>query len=257
LAEIDISASESVITESIAKAWGVVPSEATVTMHGYSGGEFQGHPAVIPELTIGTATLHNVAVLVTPDANLYFAPVKLQVHALLGFPVASALGRMTFARDGSLTVSPTSPSASTKEGAKLWLSDFGVLVELQTLPVTGQSFRMTGGPEPRLFVLDTGSRNSYFTDHYFNEHRESFSGPPLATAKLAGAGGTVNIRAYGADHIPLRCDPSVFFVTGPHVLAEPASWAVENYEGLLGQDVLSGFRTYTIDFRTMRFSIEI
>jgi hypothetical protein len=180
-----------------------------------------------------------------------------QVHALLGFPVAHALGRLTFAADGSLTASPTSPSPAAADGARLWLGDSELLVELQTPPVTGHSFRMSGGNEPRLFMLDTGSGSTYLTDHYLNEHREAFPDPPTQTAKLAGAGGEVDIPAYGAGHIPLHCGAAVILLNGPHILTQPANWSIENYEGLIGRDILDTLHSYTIDLRTMRFSVQI
>ena len=255
-AEIDTGATESVITESTAKTWGIVPGEATVAMHGYTGDRFEAHPAIISELTIGTATLHNVAVLVTADKNFYIPRINLQINALLGFPVASALGRLTMSRDGSITVSPTSPPAPDTEGAPLWLGDSQLLVELETIPGS-QGFKMGPGNEPRLFVLDTGSGDSYFTDHYVQEHPDTFPGAPPETARLAGAGGLAGIPAYASNHLPLWCGPAGFFVTGPHVLATAQGGVIENYEGLIGQDVLRSFKAYTIDLRSMRFIIEL
>ncbi len=254
VAQLDTGAAETVLIESTAKAWGVVPSEATVVMHGYSGGAFKGHPAAITELTIGTAKLHNVAVVVVPDADLYIAPIKGQIHALLGLPVLLALGRMTFARDGSLTVTPPA-SAAVVSGAKLWLGDSQLLVQAGTLPGT-HGFRFGGDHEPRLFALDTGSGSSYFTDHYLQEHPHSFSGSPPEMARLAGGGGEVDIPAYAARRVPLWFGEPVVFLSGPHVLSGPIGNEIEHYEGLIGQDVLSGFANYTIDLRAMRFSVQ-
>lgn len=254
-AQLDTGAGQTVLTETTAKAWGVVPTDATVTVHGYSGGEFQGHPGVIPELTIGTAKLHNVAVLVTPDENFYIAPLKLQIHALLGFPVLRALGRLTFGKDGSLSVAPPPASPPAPTGARLWLGDSLLLVQAGTEPGT-EGFHFGGGREPRLFVLDTGSGSSYFTDHYAREHPGSFPGPPTETARLAGGGGEVDLPAYGAHRVPLWFGDPVLFVSGPHVLTGPMGNEIEHYEGLIGQDLLSGMTSYTIDLRAMRFSMQ-
>lgn len=255
-AALDTGSSVSLISESTAKLWGVTASDTTVVLHGYSGGMFRAHVGAVAQISIGTATLHNVVVFIAPDSEFSVGPAALQIPSLLGYPVLSALGRMTFTRDGSLTASPTSPPDAAKDGVPLWLGDALLLVQLGTLPPTGRSFRFGGEHEPRLFVLDTGSRDSYLTDHYFDEHREAFQGPPPETAKLAGAGGEQDTPAYSADHLPLWGGAAEVLLSGPHVLTAPQSSAMQNYEGLLGQSVLDGLRSYTIDLRTMRFSME-
>ncbi len=255
-AVFDTGSTESAITESTAKAWGVVPADTTVVLNGYSGGTFRAHPGVLAQLTIGTATLHNVAVFVVPDSAFYIAPFKHQMNALLGYPVLAALGRLTFTRDGSMTASPVSPARAGTEGAPLWIADTFLLAQMKTFPPTGQSFRFGGEQEPRLFVLDTGSRDSYLTDRYFMEHRDSFKGAPPDTARLAGPGGEADTPAYAADHLPLWCGKAVLFLDGPHILTAPQNSLIENYEGLIGQSVLGSLQSYTIDFRTMRFSVQ-
>ncbi len=253
--QLDTGSDETVLIESTAKDWGVVPSEATVVLHGYSGGEFRGHPGVIAALSIGTATLHNVPVLIVPDEDLSIAPLHLQMRALLGLPVLMALGRLTFTRDGSITATPPSAAPSSDTGAPLWLGNSQLLVQAGTLPGS-QGFRFGGIHEPRLFVLDTGSGSSYLTDHYRNEHPEEFHGPPPEMAKLAGTGGEVDVAAYAARDLPLWFGSSEVELNGQHILTAPLSGNIEHYEGLIGQDVLSTVQSYTIDFRSMRFTVQ-
>jgi hypothetical protein len=155
--------------------------------------------------------------------------------ALLGLPVLKALGRLTFMRDGSLTVTPSSAALSSDTGAPLWLGDSQLLVEAGTLGGT-QGFHFGGTHEPRLLVLDTGSGSSYLTDHYFKEHPEQFPEPPPETAKLAGAGGELDFPAYMAHQLPL--------------------WFGSSRVELAGQHVLSIVTSYTIDLRLMRFTVQ-
>jgi predicted aspartyl protease len=252
--QLDTGADETVLIESTAKKWGIVPSTSSVVMHGYSGGEFSGHPGVIPSLSIGTATLRNIPVLIVPDEDLLIAQLHLQIRVLLGLPVLQSLGSLTFKRDGSLTVSPSS-FATLPDGASLWLGDSQLLVQVGTLPGT-QGFHFGGPHEPRLFVLDTGSGSSYLTDHYFQEHPQQFQGSPPETAKLAGAGGEVDIPAYAARSLPLWFGPSEVVLNGQHVIPSPLGNETEHFEGLLGQDVLATLTSYTIDLRGMRFIVQ-
>jgi hypothetical protein len=88
------------ISESTAKKWGLTLLAGTAKLHGYGGGTFEAHPAVISALYIGKAELHDVVVMVTADENLYIAGIKRQTNALLDYPVTSALGRLIFKKWG-------------------------------------------------------------------------------------------------------------------------------------------------------------
>jgi predicted aspartyl protease len=253
-AGLDTGAMFSLLSESTAKSWGVTPLTGTVTFHGYSSDTFTAHPALIPVLHIGKAELHNVVVFVTADQNLYFAEIKKQIHALLGYPVISALGRLTFTRNGTLTVSVQSTNTTRDDEAALWVGDSTLLISLNTVPIVDKG-KVTGGAEPRLFQLDTGSRDTIITDRYLAEHRDTFTGPPTDTARLAGSGGIRAIPAYSARNLPLAFGSTWVTLNGDHVLTESQGGEAENYFGVIGQNLLHLFSSYTIDFRSLRFSI--
>jgi hypothetical protein len=252
-AQIDTGASVSLIAESTAKQWKVKMLGGQVTLDGYGGASFAAQPALIDELQIGLAELHNVVVFVTADANLYIAGIHRQMHAVLGFPVASALGRLTFARDGRLTVS-TAGSGSTKEGAPMWVGDGSLLIALGTEPVIEEN-TLKGGTRERLFEIDTGSGSTYLTDRYLKENESLFPGEPPQVARLAGAGGVHEIPAYEAHKLPLFFGATPVLCSGQHVLTQPQGGEAESYYGVIGQDVLRLFSSYTLDFRVMRMTV--
>jgi Aspartyl protease len=253
-AQLDTGAEISLLTESTAKAWGVTLLDGSATLHGYGGGAFAVHPGLITALTIGKAELRNIPVYVTADANLYIAEVKRQTNALLGYSVVAALGRLTFAKDGSLTVHAHSPSRDLHLSAALWLADHSLLVELGTRPIfTGD--KITGSDATRLFMLDTGSNSTLLTDHYLAEHTNAFHGTPPEIARLAGGGGIHAIAAYSAKNVPLFAGDTLILLNGPHILARPSGSEVENFFGLLGQNILGIFSSYTIDFRNMSLTL--
>ena len=253
-AQLDTGAEVSLLSESTARAWGVTLLDGSATLHGYGGGAFPAHPGLIPALTIGKAELRNVPVYVTADANLYIAQIKRQTNALLGYSVVAALGRLTFAKDGSLTVYAQSPSRDLHMSAALWLADHSLLVELGTRPIfTGD--KITGSDATRLFMLDTGSNSTLLTDHYLAEHTNAFHGTPTEIARLAGSGGIHAIAAYDAKNVPLFAGDTLILLNGPHILARPSGSEVENFFGLLGQNILGIFSSYTIDFRNMTLTL--
>jgi hypothetical protein len=135
-----------VLSETTAKTSGITALTETIKVHGYGGLTFSARPGVIPELRIGTAVLRNVVVMIAPDKDL-------NIKALLGYPVAGALGKLTFHEDGSLMIGSQRDSAA--EGTRLWIGDESLLISLNTVPAADG--KAGGGTRPRLFVLDTGS----------------------------------------------------------------------------------------------------
>lgn len=252
-AQLDTGASVSLIADSTAKQWKVRILGGEATLHGYGGASFPARPAVIEELQIGSAEMHNVVVFVTEDTNLYISGIHRQIHAVLGFPVASALGRLTFARNGTLTVSPATAVKSTGS-APMWVGDGSLLVSLGTQPVFDGN-TLKGGTRERLFELDTGSGSTYLTDSFYRENRTLFPGEAPQVARLAGAGGVHEIPAFEAHKLPLFFGVTPVLCTGQHVLTQSQGGEAESYFGVIGQDVLRLFSSYTLDFRAMRMTV--
>jgi Aspartyl protease len=239
-AQFDTGAEISVLSATTAKNWKVTMLEGSATLHGYGGGAFFAQPGFIPVLTIGKAELHNVAIYVAADETLYIPEIKHQINALLGFPVVAALGRLTFERDGRLTVFAQSPPADNHTDVHFLFAGHAILLPLETVPLMDGN-KLKNMSEPRLFMLDTGSASSFLTDHYLAEHTNVLHGSPPETARLAGAGGIEELPAYGAHGIPLSIGPNLIVLDGPHILTKPTSGQVEHYFGLIGQDLFGNF----------------
>jgi len=254
LARFDSGAEVSILSASTAKAWSVTMLEGTATLLGAGGSTYQAQPGFLPVLTIGKAQLHNVAVYVTADKNLYFSPLKVQLSATLGFPVMRALGRLTFEQDGSLHVEAKSPERDP-HSTTLWMAAHFLLIELATRPVF-RNKTLVDLTDDRLFVLDTGSASTILTDHYLTEHMDTFKGQQPGTGTLGGIDGGHNVSVYQTLDVPLFANSSgVMMLNGQPVLIQPMLGPEENYFGIIGQDVLSKAPGYTIDLRRMTFAI--
>ena len=111
-------------------------------MHTFSGAVTDCHLARHTFPSNGRAELRNVAVLVIEDKNLYIAPARFQMQALLGYPVLAALGRITFHADGRSEARPSLASQKATV-ARLLLGELTLLVVIGTS--TGdQLFRLDG-----------------------------------------------------------------------------------------------------------------
>lgn len=240
----DTGANLSQISETTAAAWGVMPLPGTpVSVMGMAGRFYKAHAGVIQEMRIGSATLHNVVVVIAPDEQLTIAEVHAQLRPVLGYPVAAALGKVTISRDGTLTIHSNENTATAR--APLWLGDESLLVALNARP---------DGDE-ELFMLDTGSASTFLTDKYVQDHPGVFRGSPPEQARLAGAGGIREIPAYTAHHLPLWFGGTPIYLDGQHILTASQGGEAENYYGLIGGDVLGTFSSYTIDLNRMEFSV--
>ena len=105
-------------------------SETTAKTSG-RGLTFSARPGVIPELRIGTAVPRNVVVMIAPDKDL-------NIKALLGYPVAAVLGKLTFRKDGGLMIGSLRDSAA--EGAGLWIGDESLLIS--SIPCLRQTAKL-------------------------------------------------------------------------------------------------------------------
>jgi predicted aspartyl protease len=237
---LDTGAGLTTLSTTYAKHLGLRLSEGTVPVSGASGAVSQGYLAVIPELRLGQAEFHNVVALVIEDKNLYVPELKLQLDAVLGSPVLTALGRLTFYADGRLECGG---GAASDSGAEMFMDD---------LPLVA-----IGTPAGiRLFVLDTGGNTTLLLSPYWEENHVALGDPPLHPGTVAGIGGNSNIPAADLKNVPL------FFGTVPMtmkemaVFSQPRSAEGEYFYGYISQDLLRTLRSYTIDYRAMRFRIE-
>jgi hypothetical protein len=242
----DTGANLSQISESTAAAWGITALPGTpLRVTGFGGRSYEAHVGVVPELRIGTATLHHVVFIIAPDQEVAIPELHAQLKPALGFPVLDALGSLTFSNDGKLTIH-SQPEKSTGKAA-LWLGDESLLISADLQPAR----------DARLFLLDTGAANSYLTQSYLDENRAMFSGPATEEARLAGGGGVREIPAYSAKHLPLWFGTSPIYLDGQHILTGSQGGEAENYFGVIGTDVLATLSSYTIDLKEMQFSFTL
>ncbi len=102
---LDTGANLSAISFNLARRLGLKLSSSVATSGGIAGRRMAVHTAVIPEVRLGQAKLRNVAVIVVNDEDLVIPDLHYRIPGSIGFPVLSALGRITFFADGRFGVS--------------------------------------------------------------------------------------------------------------------------------------------------------
>jgi hypothetical protein len=248
---LDPTAPFNLIARSLAKEVGLKVSVESATIRTLTGHPIQVHTAVVPRFTIGgRLTLRNMTVFVFEDADYSFPRSQYRVQGVLGYAALSALGSLTVTGDDTILVQPAKqPSASEKDrpaeqGVPFYLDGNRVIVALGK----------TGNEQ--MFEVDAGSQQTYLTSRYFNEQSKDFEGQKMELFTIPGSQTMPPIPAYMAETVSLPVGATEMQVHYVQVLTQPLDSAVmDDVYGVLGIDALQQLRSYTFDYRTMRFSV--
>jgi hypothetical protein len=241
----DTGASISTITVSTANRLGLtISKERASTQSNATGNEVSIWMTVIPQIRFGSAIVHNAVAQVMNDKDL---DINLgenghyQIEGILGYPVLAALGSFTFSGNG-LTVAPESQPSLRSTG--LYVDELTPLVEA------------TAGGHELVFGLDTGAVASSFSAKYFREFPHAFASLTDREHMVAGAGGTRSSRDYELPRVELELGSARATLKDVDVLTSDLGIGLlDEVFGNLGQDVISQFKTFTIDFKRMRLSV--
>lgn len=242
----DTGANVSTIAMSTARHLGLTISKGSAsTQNGATGTEVPLRGAVIPQLTFGGVIVRNVATLVMDDKNLDVVVGKnehYQIQGVLGYPVLAALASFTITGDEMAVAPESQPSARS---SRLYVEELTPLLEAT---VAGQEL---------LFGFDTGADSGSFSAMYLRKFPGQFTSLKTQTYGTAGAGGDVLfLPAYYLPQIELHLGSATATLKKVPVLTRDLGVdPLDQVYGNLGQSILSQFRSYTIDFSRMRFSV--
>ena len=248
---LDPTAPFNLIARSLAKEAGLKVADEAATIHTLTGRPMQVHVAVVPRFTIGgRLTLRNMTVFVFEDRDYAFPRPKYQVQGVLGYPALSALGSLTVTSNATIEVRPPAQIAPPERddrltgGARFFLDGDQIVVAL------GEA-----GQE-RMFAVDAAGQQTYLTSRFYDEHSADFAGQKMELFSIPGAASIAPQPAYSAETVPLRIGPATIQVHYVQVLTQPVgSAALDDVYGVLGVDALDQLKSYTFDYRTMRFSV--
>ena len=237
----DSGANLSVISRSLANRLGVALSTEGETTRGIEGLSVVVHAAVIPEIRVGKAVLHNVAVLVVEDSELSFPNIGYQIEGSLGVPVLRALGRITFHADGRVDFAGTSRKLAQGGPHNLFFERFTPLVVADF------------GHGNQLFSLDTGAVGTILSVQFLQEDHGLIATGDLIDLQLIGAGGNLTAPAYVAHDLAAKVAGQCARLKDVQVLTQSTGLPDEFY-GNVGQNALSQFSSFTLDFNSMNLT---
>ncbi len=240
---LDPTAPFNLICRSTAREVGLRISEQSAVVHTITGRPITVHATLIPRFTVGTVTYRNMTAFVFEDADYAFPHSGYQVRGVLGYPAVSALGSLTITANAKVEVQPGSKGEHLTSGARFFLDGDRVLVGV-------------GRPgDERMFVLDAAGQQTYLTSRYYAEHEAEFEHQKMQLLSVPGSQNKPPAPAYIADSVKLLIGDATVTFHNMQVLPEPlGSAALDDTYGTLGMDALDELKSYTFDYRTMRFA---
>ena len=240
-AVVDTGANLSVVSKSIATRLGLQLIEGAGSVATGSRESIPVRLGVAREANFAGITFANVVFIVLDDAQL--APIPgYQIEAIIGFPVLRDMGRVRFGRDETIT--PEVPAQGPLTGgSSLWLSGNDLFVEMAFNDI------------PVAVLLDTGAAKSALSPFFVELHRDLFSALVPKTVRKGGAGGITEQKVVSWPNVRASIGSSSVFVREIVVETDESKDVSAKNFGVLGQDVLRAFDSYTLDFDHMQFEI--
>ncbi|HKO99328.1 MAG TPA: retropepsin-like aspartic protease [Pyrinomonadaceae bacterium] len=233
----DTGANFSTASYSFARKLGFKIIEARIKVGAINGNNVTARLGVAPTLGIGNTIINNVVFLVFEDKDLYVAPVKYQITAIIGFPVIEGLKEISFHRNGEVFI-----SAKRRSGGEQNMALDGLT------PVLAGEFR----GKRLTFTFDTGANRTNLYPPFFRAYEQEIRNRYAPhTERLAGTGGVQEISAYRIRDLEMKFSGKVVRFTEVTVLTEPTLGKSRYFYGNLGQDLVQQFEEMTLNFEAM------
>jgi len=228
----NMSAGTSVMSESAAKRL-----KATIFAETFPVGEQDYvRVAVIPVMKLDDVVFKNVVVMVVQDDLLASHDGSPETEGTLGFPEIQALSYIKIdKRTGVLDVA--SPAKRTDKNMMFTWSQQMVVMLNDSL----------------LLALDAGGRRSGLSVNYYQKNKTSIdlTGKSL---RIKDERVGKDFAGYEIKNFPIKIGAAQSLLPAISVYAEPVLYGNE-FDGALGQDVISQYDYMVMDFKNMRFAL--
>ncbi|MFT3920136.1 retropepsin-like aspartic protease [Cloacibacterium sp.] len=234
----DTGANISVITNSLAKKFGLEIFPSKIEVNAITGKVVTAHSAVCKELKIGKIVIKNVVFLVFEDADLAFPQIAYQINGIIGFPIIEAMNEIVITRDNHFIVSKNT-KANVEKSKNMALDGLIPLIFFDENPYT----------------FDTGANTTLLYRPYFFENQKTIEqNYQLSEIDFGGAGGNDKQKGYRINR--------EFEVSGKKTNLDNVFLLINKSEkkgkiyGNIGQDFIQKFQKMKINFKEMFISFE-
>lgn len=244
MAVLDTGANLSVISARTARALHLRMLGGRASVGSSSATTLPTRVGIAGRVSIAGVTLSNVVFLVLDERELSFPlPGGYQIDMIIGFPVLRALGTLRFDRAGTLAVGAAAGSAGNEDNLRASGNDLYVLGKVNDIATP--------------LHLDTGATHATLSSRFAARNQSMLVGLPRSRRDFTGAGGTrISQPAVQLKPVVLTLGGQSLALPALTVATHPAKGQEEARGlGLIGQNVLRAFDSYTIDFTSMHFAL--
>lgn len=195
---------------------------------------------VVSTLDIGPVTIANAVVLVLPDDSLSAAYNHARVSGMIALPVLSAVGAVTFTRDGHVALSSPGADNDTASVSNMAIGDGATVLGAM---YAGRRISM---------LLDATATRTLLYPPFAHEFASAISGAPLTTyVGPARGGGVASLASYVLPNLTITIGGRPVRLGTVNVLMRDGDLRSHLYMGALGQDGLRSADRVTLDFGAM------
>jgi predicted aspartyl protease len=242
-AVLDTGANLSVITRSAAEKLGLHMLEGSASIRGATSNEIATRIGLADRIVIAGSVLSNVAFLVLDDAQLEMpVPGGYRIDAIVGFPVYRALGRIRFRQSDFIVETQTLRDRARAPNLRAIGNSLFVQTEINGIPVP--------------LHLDTGASRSGLSARFAREQPAVLTDLERGSSQVTGAGGaSMQIDRALWRKIKITVADRTLELPELAIQISESQTALNDYYGVLGNDVLKAFQSFTLDFRNMHFQL--
>ena len=239
---LDTGANFSVVSETFARQLGLTLSAGVAHTQGATGAENPFHAAILDTLTLGSATVHNVVLLVLPDANL---TIQTGRKSPTCSPPSSA------SPSSRPSASSASPATTASRRGPCFRSAATPPAHLRLAHLHGEAQHPLLRPHPRPRAPPSSSTPEP-TPPPSSSPMPASSPPTFSTKQQGtrngyGAGGTSTDPVYILDHADLELANRIVDLQHIAVFKNPQNTLADEYEGALGRDFIHSLDSLTLD----------
>lgn len=236
----DTGANVSVITESLAKKYGIKTVGSKVKIGGSTGFKIDASIGLI-DLKLGQVEVKNAYFLIFPDSALSFAHGIYKIRGVIGFPIMYNLHEF-IVKDDKFLIVPKQPEISSNRNLALDNSYPVIMViyKRDTLP----------------FHFDSGASNTEFYSLFLKKYKNEIVGKcKLQKTASASAGGAVESETYIMDSVVISAGNSQCQIHSIRILQNDLMGFDVKYQyGNFGQDYIKQFSEMKMNFTSMNIS---
>lgn len=236
----DTGANFSVIQRSVAEKLNLEILDVNFQTTAATGKMIESDLAVVPHLSLGDLHVKNAVFIVFDDANLNFPELDYEITGIVGFPIIRAL-REIHVRENMLFIPKNASGSSNKNFA---LDGLSPIVELEY------------NEELLSFHFDTGANATSLFPRFYKKYQSSIDEKyQLENFSTGGAGGIVEEKGFVLKKIKL-CNNNQSCSLKNVRLNIHETPLNKNSFGNVGQDFISAFKGYVLNFETSSFWVE-